>query len=215
MAELTVKERPILFTPDNVRRILDGTKTQTRRVVKPSGINRNESTVRGWMEDGTIRSLPNLCPYGQPGDRLWVREAFWQDQRDNCVIYDATPDRYRELGKQVKCMINDLALGSSSEGSLRNLRSNRFWRKRPSIFMPRSASRITLELMNVRVERVQEISDKDALAEGLVECYDMTPSQSFSDLWDSINAKRSYGWGVNPWVWVLTFKSWREGERDA
>lgn len=197
-----------------VRAILDGTKTQTRRVVKPSrgrpieflggggsdGPDWNNPECWGYeWQDGasfvTLKADPMEmhqytypCPYGQPGDRLWVRETFcddWQDTRG--IVYRA-------------------------DGGLDGEMADAGCKWRPSIHMPRAASRITLEVTGVRVERLQDISIPDAMAEGVVEtntnlrglepcmewCY------AFEDLWQSINGPGS--WDANPWVWVIEFK---------
>lgn len=188
-----MKERPILFSGPMVLAILEGRKTQTRRVCKA----RDEIKVH---PNGQVLAhggfLPELvCPYGQPGDRLWVRETFrirggdeyaYQKHqgsvvyREGCELIDSGP-----------------------------------WK--PSIFMPRWASRITLEIEAVRVERVQDITEEDALAEGCTR--DFGPDGSthwgaglveaktnYQVLWESINAKRGFGWGKNPFVWVIQFK---------
>ena len=190
-----MKERPILFSGPMVRAILEGRKTQTRRVdkVMQQGY---EGTI-GWG----IYHL-KTCPYGVPGDRLWVRET--------CNISD-TKDAVMYLGNGGK-------LGPTAPADSENW--CRTWKTCPSIHMPRWASRITLEIVNVRVEMVKEISEKDAEAEGVcatvvattrtddngdsVEI--LTAIAPFSELWDSINAKRGYGWDANPWVWVIEFK---------
>lgn len=179
-----MKERPILFSTDMVKAILDDKKTMTRRVIKhPEKYER-------------IRECDFCCPYGKVGQRLWVRETWDSDctccnPKCNGVIYKAgysgviVPDKWR-----------------------------------PSIFMPRWASRITLEITNIRVERLQEITEKDALAEG-VDWYSIENKiegigrwiegigrcqQAFRKLWDSINTKRGYSWESNPWVWVISFR---------
>lgn len=210
-------ERPILFSAPMVRAILEGTKTQTRRVVKPqpewdgkwfkwdghrpgspygacSGNTLNASMMMGWS-----------CPYGQPGDRLWVREtwahgihamAAVRDQ-DGPFVYAATDRDDQRLGDR--------------------------WR--PSIHMPRCASRITLELTGVRVERLWEVSETDAVAEGVASItvsdggasrwvnYSRLDSKgsafgdarsSYRSLWEEINGQGS--WDANPWVWVVEFE---------
>ncbi len=209
-----MKERPILFSGPMVRAILEGRKTQTRRVVKPRHYwhmdHRDDGTQWPYFDD-YVYAEPDpvevLCPYGVPGDRLWVRETWrliaWDgDAQTVGVDYPADgPDgeaRYIETA-------DHLALA-------RRLLSRR---KRPSIHMPRWASRITLQVTGVRVERVQDICDADAMAEGvdwsgLVDRTGLTKGgavDTFRALWDSINAKRGYGWGVNPWVWVVTFEA--------
>lgn len=176
-----MKERPILFSAPMVRAILDGTKTQTRRVIKGLALN--------WIADGFcpefIACAENkLCPYGQPGDHLWVRETFlgWYNTDDGSFSHAAA---YRADGYK--------------------LENGEKWR--PSIHMPRAASRITLEITGVRVERLQDISPEDCLAEGIRgehgngRC-DLTTA--YADLWEQINGLGS--WDANSWVWVVEFK---------
>jgi hypothetical protein len=210
-------ERPILFRAEMVQAILAGRKTMTRRV--------RMTEPRTWP-----------CPYGQPGDRLWVRETWGRVGHPERIVYRENPaDDYQ------------WDAGKPSQGDFR-------WR--PSIFMPRRASRITLEIVGVRVERVQDISEEDAIAEGCSaekettrdwwEGYDpdmrdrygnaahqmvskevspeppprwlevrtrkgstgfnISAVENYKILWDSLNDKRGYGWDVNPWVWALLFR---------
>jgi hypothetical protein len=171
---MNAKERPILFSGPMVLAILEGRKTMTRRVRKP----------QPKLFDTTARMVIG-CPYGQPGDRLYVKETF--------LPWDAS-------GGVEKYLYRATEHGTAYDGS---------WKS--PLFMPRKASRITLEITGVRVERVQEITWEDAKAEGIT--YDGFPDsacefyrQEFKILWDSINAKRGFGWDVNPWVWVIEFK---------
>lgn len=173
-----MKERPILFSGPMVRAILDGRKTMTRRVIK----NVPEILMTG-------KAIPELmgaykkawvttCPYGQPGDRLWVREkwACLDPTKRTRVLYavDRGPKDY-------------------------------LWHS--PIFMPRWASRLTREITAVRVERVQDITEEDAWAEGFNDDDGYSSARMwFMNIWDSINAKRGYGWDANPWVWVISFK---------
>ena len=192
-----MKEHPILFSGEMVRAILDGRKTMTRRVIKPQPVSIPEAKVAhaNWIMQN------RTCPYGQPGDRLWVRET-WKPTRASCAIatgidgpgtyvrYRADDSR-RTVAHSMKCR------GADREP----------WH--PSIFMPRWASRITLEITEVRVERVQDITEEDAKAEAPPFPFDYTPASYrslFRALWDSLNAKRGYGWAANPWVWVISFK---------
>jgi hypothetical protein len=189
-----VKEHPILFSAPMVRAILEGRKTMTRRVVSPRIVN-NWDGPRGQGDidagypfvetrDGPYVSAIKICPYGQPGDRLWVRETFCPTAGE-CEI----PAIYR---------------ASYEEEHL----FEPYWK--PSIFMPRALSRILLEVTSVRVERVQDITRVDAMAEGIedksIDGLWMSPESRFAELWDSINAKRGYGWDVNPWVWGIEFR---------
>lgn len=131
--------------------------------------------------------IGEYCPYGQPGDRLWVRETWAED--GSRYTYRATNETWA-------------------------------WHWAPSIFMPRAASRITLEITDVRVERVQDISEEDARAEGVTrelrgprtypDRHAARSHETYRDaymrLWDALNAKRGCGWAVNPWVWVISFQ---------
>lgn len=188
-----VKERPILFSGEMVRAILEGRKTMTRRVmrIQPKYHPKWKSwelaqIVKGqsfdWPEDMSAPfGISGFCPYGIPGDRLWVRETWAQGQRngkDTVLFYKASHEK--EVAEGIK------------------------WK--PSIFMPRWASRIMLENTNIRVERLQEITASDVEREGAI-----TKNTDIRDalgiwikLWDSINGKK-YPWASNPWVWVIEF----------
>lgn len=171
-------ERPIIFSGDMVRAILDGRKTQTRRVMKPQ-----PSPADVFVGDHGLGMGPQFrCSYGQSGDRLWVRETWACECCGRTLEYRAVHGRCEGLSYRA-----DGGTGGSSG-----------WRS--PIHMPRWASRLTLDITEVRVQRVQEISEEDAVAEGVDIWADFRP------LWDSINAKRGFGWDVNPWVWALTFK---------
>lgn len=205
-----MKERPILFSAPMVRALLAGTKTQTRRVCKPAQSYSLSKVVevpdpleRGQVyngshfgdEEGDVQ-FPS--PYGGRGERLWVRETFsgpWcMEAQDG--IAAAPPSKWGESSE-----IWYWADGEPTHGD--------WTRPRPSIHMPRWASRITLEVTSVRVERLQDISEKDAWAEGC-EGYDddVTGGKSgyseFHDLWEQINGPES--WAANPWVWVVEFR---------
>jgi hypothetical protein len=185
-----VTEHPILFKGEMVRAILEGRKTQTRRVVKNldlmQGLGSNDQP--GFEdESGDWHKTAERCPYGSPGDRLWVRETFSIDSRSQAVFYRA-----------------------SHEGEPYDSLHGKW---RPSIFMPRSESRLDLEVLEVQVQRVQDISEADAQAEGasLAHLDDLGQTwqsykRGFEALWDSINEPRGLGWQVNPWVWVVKFR---------
>lgn len=181
-----MKEHPILFSAPMVKAILEGRKTMTRRVIKPQ-----PKIIHDVYNDGTIeteqlfRNKTRLkCPYGQAGDRLWVRETY--------LTFVCQPICYK------------------ADGYLK-LETEKW---HPSIFMPRWASRITLEITNIRVERVWGIrrDKKNWIAEGYTKPFEGTITWAleadrwFAKLWDSINAKRGYSWESNPWVWVIEFK---------
>lgn len=201
-------EHPILFSGPMVRAILEGRKTQTRRVAELS----DNVRVCDGIAKGFLPGVPNgfviTCPYGKTGDRLWVRETLKRGGFLGTITYAATP--------HIQC---------TDPNAPDNLDGWSLWRFKgtslPSIFMPRWASRITLEITKVRVERVQEISHQDALAEGCpghdwVESSPYIagphtdagelPAEEYRHLWDSINAKRGFGWEKNPWVWIVEFR---------
>ena len=177
-----MKERPILFSAPMVRALLAGMKTQTRRAFKTKngGVWPNANDLPG------IRQILRSCPYGQPGDRLWVRETFARiDGQTRPWIetdYKATYTHGDRLGD---------TLGIKKRWT-------------PSIHMPRHASRITLEVTGVRVERLQDISEADAIAEGVYTDPACPAYDAYAQLWDEINGLGS--WEANPWVWVVEFK---------
>ena len=200
-----MKERPILFSGEMVRAILDGRKTMTRRVATKIKAPKAWTMPNGidsfWNVNPCWRETPGeLCPYGKPGDRLWVREAFAVGlSNQEGIAYRATSKWY------------DFEDGTPE--SFKEIK----WK--PSIFMPRRYSRITLEITNIHVERLQYISEEDAKREGVESNFDegvvyygplnkghADARIAFSWLWDSINAKRGYSWESNPWVWVVEFK---------
>ena len=227
-----MKERPILFNGPMVRAILEGRKTQTRRVMKPQ-IDLSEWPLKpGTLEkEKEWRYMPRVadwhhieenmwglfnkgdrpsavpytgvkCPFGQPGARLWVRETHYFHSDESISFRADKVDGVLWSSPQADGLERELDIPK--------------WR--PSIHMPRWASRITLEVVSVRVERVQEISEYDATSEGITPapgCYDtflddagksISAENKFRLLWDSINAKRGLGWDANPWVWVIEFK---------
>jgi hypothetical protein len=218
-----MKERPIIMGAESVMAILDGRKTQTRRVIKiqppeedyqlltviDSTRNKdegcshwaklNESKTNIVIDDGRMFR----CPYGIIGDRLWIRET-WKQVFDTpkVVTYKSSDPTNINGGK---------------------------WRS--PLFMPRWASRITLEITDIKVERLQDITEEGAIAEGIefdsgweeqsgegycdgvgymnyetgdLDC--ITPKESYRTLWNSLNAKRGYSWESNPWVWVISFR---------
>lgn len=193
-----MNEHPIIFNVEMVRGILAGRKTQTRRVLKVQPME-DASNWRPWLVCGErqyeagkplwICSVHNEtyqfgCPYGQEGSRLWVRETWRSAEAPGGYFYRAAATDYM------------LQISTQENGKP--------WR--PSIHMPRAASRLTLEVLKVRVERVQDISEEDAQAEG-VGYWGCDTVEHFQDLWDSINAKRGYPWSSNPWVWVIEFRT--------
>lgn len=203
-----MSEKPILFNGEMVRAILDGRKTQTRRVIKPQppreavicgpewftltitlvgkdGEERPGNPVYGFYSDDGEWGIK--CPY-QPGDILWVRET-WQ-KCGTTYIYRADKEN-----RGSAAYYNEYA----------NL--NKGWR--PSIHMPREAARLFLRVVNVRAERLQDITESDAKAEGCdANIPDGMPSAVawFHEVWERLHANRGFGWNTNPWVWVYTFE---------
>lgn len=209
-----MKERPILMNTEMVKAILEGRKTQTRRVIKPIpqwvyeagkafDSNKNPYLQMG-LNDDSGASWSKKCHYGKVGDRLWVRETFAE------YFSIHTPDDPDYLYKA-----SDY---SSDDYRLKDIK----WT--PSIFMPKHACRLKLEITDIRVERVQEISPEDAVKEGIkvvshpsaiqelwgIENLNYMcpmPDEAFSYLWNSINGKKEdCSWDNNPYVWVIEFK---------
>lgn len=203
-----MKERPILFSGEMVRAILSGRKTQTRRVVKQQVEFDSCGLVRTRHgELVTKRMFERInCPYGQVGDRLWVRESFWYREEDGITWYDDGQFRLHPTSLLKNKLITPTdPMEKWHTGTWQQYG----FKRKPSIHMPRWASRITLEIVNIRVQRLQDVTDDDAEAEGV----DTTNAsicgyckKRFEKLWDSINAKRGYSWKSNPWVWVIEFK---------
>lgn len=232
-----MRERPILFSAPMICAILDGRKSQTRRVVTRCGL---------WESTGGegLRPMPEACPYGKPGDRLWVKET-WAD-----VNYEGAPGIAYRADDDVRDLMEDRSFLDRHGGfNYEDLRfkfveggksGNHFavWssdliagtsgRWRSPLHMPRWVSRITLEVTGVRVERLQDISDQDAIAEGVDDSpgvlgdddivigqilntfptIRLAPVARFVLLWDSINGENAgvTNWNANPWVWVVEFK---------
>ena len=212
-------ERPILFNGPMVRALLDGSKMQTRRVVKPQPQMVTEKHATLWEGDPAVllqlmQQTGKYCPYGQPGDRLWVRETFVQGWETT----DGNPDQFNEddteKPKQTWYRATETGLGWDNGDGIVNTP----WK--PSIHMPRTASRINLDIVSVRVERLQDISETDAKAEG-AKFHDghgighsgwrhdykdvhINARSSYARLWQEINGPSS--WDLNPWVWVVEFK---------
>lgn len=205
------KERPILFQSAMVRALLDGSKTQTRRIVRDlpawpiTEICHDAGGTAKWMPNGPSASGTGMaaghwrhCPYGKPGDRLWVRETHRPIFGQTCglitVDYQADPrEKWERLGDAPDCLIKSK------------------WT--PSIHMRREYSRILLEIVSVRAERLQDISEADAAAEGWQRRSEVSNDPDvhsdaardwYRDLWEEINGLDS--WNTNPWVWVVEFK---------
>ena len=217
-----MNDHPILFNSEMIKAVLDGRKTMTRRVIKGNPSDRHG---RLDFEQGILKQSSQLngcwhvhkkfkCPYGKIGDVLWVRE----NTRTICY---GRGDEFEYGEFCIEYLADDLLVSCPKE-------HHDWWRHNwhirpsttlPSIFMPRWASRITLEITAIRVERVQKITRADAVAEGIIHevcdhghlevctagCWP-EPEHKFRDLWDSINKKRGYGWDVNPWCWCVEFR---------
>lgn len=229
-----MRERPILFSGPMVRALLDGSKTQTRRVapierlqITPygdgsvtwsvnfakaiKGVLGSHSGVKCTEEQARRIIASQFCSYGAPGDRLWVRETCRAEELPNGL------DGIRYSADKAFVAIR----GSDAD---RWIHLNAYRGKKgavvPPIHMPRWASRITLEITGVRVERLQDISEEDARSEGAIHSpllpmgwnkpgcdpQDGAMRSRFAALWDGLNAARGAGWDVNPWVWVVEFK---------
>ncbi|WP_121774884.1 hypothetical protein [Acinetobacter bereziniae] len=224
-----MKERPILFSAPMVSAILEGRKTQTRRVINPQPEGKTlQSNLDGkWLSKKfnglllpKIEDLPIHCPYGKIGDRLWVRETW-----STVNLYGEIALAYKADGEVIRVVENE---SFQDEDGLINYDDPRLekysfatWADdllegkegnwKPSIHMPRWASRILLEITSIRVEQLQDISESDCLKEGvgspiLRDC----KKPKFMQLWESINGADS--WTVNPWVWVVEFKIIQGGE---
>lgn len=215
------KERPILFNGEMVRAILEGRKTVTRRAIKPAPQMVTDSSIEPWSGDPAVlmrllEKSGKCCPFGQPGDRLWVRET-WQGPLLSDDEMRADPGWWKDMSRyQNPAHCAYRASGDSCEfvdpdGDMQ-------CRWKPSIHMPRWASRIQLEITDVRVERLQDITEQQALAEGVkpelcdhsrqacadIGCWGETAKGAFGFLWESLNGAGS--WDANPWVWVVEFK---------
>lgn len=205
-----MKERPILFSTPMVRAILDGRKTMTRRIVKPQPHIHHWEIFKSYKQTVSVldttsgpvyqfndwnsekglshdRNIEVKCPYGQVGDILWVRETW----------------KYLDLGPEDSGFVY-----KASENGKAWQANDESWTWKSSIHMPKEACRIRLEITNVRVERLKDISEEDAKAEG-VQFNPQAPASitnkgSFAKLWQSINGQES--WDMNPWVWVIEFK---------
>lgn len=214
-----MSERPILFSAPMVRALLEGRKTQTRRLVKMREFKVTDTPGydfifrdrRGlWNDYTTDRLLASKWnPYGAPGDRLWVRET-WQLFDDSPLGDDASvpPERLGPAAPWKGCQ-GDRSItwrtAYRADGDLEHpTHGPANWR--PSIHMPRWASRITLEVTGVRVERIQDISEEDARAEGFgFQPGDGLARRGFELAWNGLNGKRA-PWSSKPWVWVVEFR---------
>lgn len=216
-----MSEKPIILTTREVQGVLAGRKTMKRIVIKPNIVDRftldsNGKLLGSFTEDeGDIYPTIDDCQY-QIGDILWVRETWYTPcNKNDCSEYE---------GCQEGCSALDDFYYKADKNPL-GWRREPKWR--PSIHMPCSAARLFLKVTNVRVERLQDITEDDAKAEGIVSYWAephrddapfigsakgigddlcLTRREAFQQLWNSLNAKRGYGWDVNPWVWIVEFE---------
>jgi hypothetical protein len=211
-----MRERPMLFSGAMVRAILDGRKTQTRRIVRlpcPRGVL-SKGGWRRWdperPEDRKSMAFGSWV-YGRPGDRLWVRET-WALVRGggyNSFVGDYEDVDFHETKVPAEAKPRGYSTAWRADGGWEELSraDGAFWR--PSIHMPRWACRLVLEVTDVRVQRLQEISEEDAKAEGVEvvpdEPFEWNHMRQFQALWDDINGKRA-AWASNPWTWVVSFR---------
>jgi len=203
-----MKERPIPFNAEMVRAVLDGRKTQTRRVIKPQPTGEVAQYKFGSWDYVGREWVGGKCPYGKKGDRLWVRETFCIGSIEEEEVTDNMHTGQLYIS-QCKGDTNAIPRQYVIDNNISD--EDVIWK--PSIFMRREYSRINLEITDIRVERVQDISDQEAKAEGVDGIPDPTILGTnyhhiipFLELWDSINFKRGFGWDVNPWVWVVEFR---------
>ena len=222
--------KPILFTDEMVRAILDGRKTKTRRPLKPQPDSVHDGApywnIGGYRAWEFLKNPPAIlrkarvntfkCPFGKVGDRLWVRETFClehQVESDQPPPFtDGRPIRWEFAGMESDPEGADMwlqphyrATDPTPELAYEDTDGEPTVRWKPSLHMPRWASRITLEITDVRVERVQEIMEEEATAEGVLPRDGMTAVYWFSEAWDFLHGK-AFPWESNPWVWCVTFR---------
>lgn len=214
-----MKETPILMKPRLAEMTLADIKTNTRRVIDLDLVQYDTDGVPGYQDAyGDHHDTIEACPYGRPGDLLWVKEAHY-------LFGHWIADGVTKTGKPKQRFIADQARGVLFKEPKRLERKyaeiercRRGWYKRSSLFMPRWASRLILEITDIRAERLQDIGDSDILAEGTPDLRTPENGWSMRDcfhyLWDSINSERGYSWDSNPWVWSIRFKRVDGGRND-
>jgi hypothetical protein len=208
---------PIIFSGPMVRALLDDTKTQTRRIAKVNSDNLKPGmvTTNAGYVPRSVREHLSYCPYGKPGDTLWVRETCVADERQS------------DLTEGVRYLADDafIPIANTDEAAalwinLSHYRADEAGvptgKPVPSIHMPRWASRITLTLTDVRLERLNDIKSADAAAEGWPGADEkhINPVDWYAELWDHINGKR-VPWDLNPWVWALRFTCAKASGKEA
>ncbi len=213
-------EKPILFSTPMVKAILAGRKMMTRRVIKPHIPGRTikniswgtfpGSTEFNWIvnyENDITNYFGHVKPRYAVGDILWVRETWCKYVTEHVIDGEKYAYKANTSGEAERCRLDYVKAGFPYQ-----------WK--PSIHMPRKASRLFLKVKNIRVERLQDITEEDARAEGCIDFhdkigdgkfddvaeFDLTARDAFAELWDGLNSKRGYGWDINPWVWVVEFE---------
>jgi hypothetical protein len=226
MIDIPKTEHPILFSGEMVRAILDGRKTQTRRVINyPLNLWHDKKLLGDWALSGNNEFVDGIlffdyqtdvddsgsgkikCPYGNVGDHLWVRETFLLEEIAELPEVEDRTDYLKKHFPEMKVKMDNS--GNMFEIHYKADKENpQYWfRWKPSIHMPRWASRIYLEIIEIRVERVQDISLEDCKKEGMPsDLNDMGLRYLFGQLWNKINESRGFDWDVNPFVWVVSFK---------
>ena len=195
-----MKEHPMLFSGPMVRAIAEGRKTQTRRVIRWPVLGRSDGRKRRvFAERYAEHEASDLARAArwQPGDRIWVKETF---RRSGITLPDGI--EYRADNSLRYFVTREAAVVTTL---LDRLRRDGRWR--PSIFMPRWASRYSMEVLTVRAERLLEIGEADAVAEGIPFGGRLGKSKlAFASAWDTINGKRA-PWASNPWIWAIEFRA--------
>lgn len=187
-----MKGRPIIMGAESVTAILNEFKTHTRRVIKPqpdAGMRWETVVLNGYGGWTDGHGTPRPCPYGQVGDRLWVREAMYEND-EGIWCYTAN-DEWVGVNREDETRMMSWVLHKENSTC-------------SSIHMPRWASRLTLEIVSINAERLQDITNEGVTAEGIV--FGCDSRDHFADYWDTINAARGFTWASNPWVWDIGFK---------
>lgn len=230
MTVTETKEHPILFSADMIRALLNGSKTQTRRPLK--GVNGAgeldydfrdfplAALDRVWFDGKNGEAVFECqiavddtsdyrvrCPFGKPGDRLWVRETWREKAWSKADFTKAGLSERPYVDSGIDYYGETLKAVFRADGDHQYFRP---WK--PNIHMPRWASRLTLHITDIRIEQIQDITEEDAAAEGVRwgtyephECR-VCARGAFMDLWDTIYESRGYGWSVNPWCWIVEFE---------
>lgn len=219
-----MKEIPIIFSTPMIRAIFEGRKMQTRRVIKPQPTNRPRWNCIGFLGWDDGHGYEIKCPYGPVGTTLWVRETtFLYGRWAKNGLAKSGKQKWKFIWDKSKPVL----YMDCPPDDIKRLKTDVGYFKRPSIHMPHEACRLRLEITDIKPERLQDISEEDAMAEGITSywaephrddapfigaakelgadlCF--TRRKAFQQLWDSINAKRGHGWDKNDWVWAILFE---------